>query len=617
MSKSNFLQRSLLAVFVAVTFAVSAKKVSANDEVLKTEHGAALKVILRHDSAIFADADESSHSQPVRQFEFYFVLAADEGKAKTKNNFYRVATGTKKSSAVGWVKASDVVEWPHGQVLGFSKRFERDPAHFFENQQDAEGYLTNGNPHDAISREPEGIEILSLLPILYESELEIHGEPTRVFQVAYIHPADPKNVWEAKESISIPVIQAELTLDIVFVIDTTSSMGPYIEAAKTVIRKIAVEVNKNQNVSGRVRIGLVGYRDKGDHYTSKVLCTLEAGNNLEVFDAILESTEARGGGDTPEQVYAGVQSAISEMNWNAVANRHIILIGDAPNHSDERSLVSVEKVLASAQPDTSSGDVEALLRHITIHALQVGSNSGRDSDLLCRRQFARLAAGRNFAGLCASTSSVSSFTEQLVTTLTNRVDDTEEAIKGKVEDLASRDPNAGSIGAVLEYLGKEKVVGATFSSGYAAEIDSKGNRTVEPYLLVGRNDLRAFKSALEFCVTTLEGAGDPGSKDVPRILNGLKTLTVHLNYDGEVTAETPLKDILQLILGLPVKSDVFDMTPARLAAMSQRDFNSWVDQVDASYALVDGHIENARWFNLGRETKPELRFAFLRISDLP
>lgn len=587
------------------------------DDVLKTEHGARLKLIVRHDTAVFAEPNESSRSQPLRQFEFFFCLAADESGAKTKDGFYRIAAGTSESNAIGWVKADDIVEWPHTQVLGFTKRAERDPANFFLNQQAIESYLRDGSTEQAISREPNGVEILSLLPILVETEIEVNGEKVKSFQVAYIHTADPKNVFAPKDSITIPQIQKELTLDIVFVIDTTSSMAPYIDAAKEVIRKIAAAVNTNQNVKGRVRLGLVGYRDSGDEYVSKILFSLETGTNLSAFETALGHIKAEGGGDNPEQVFAGTRSAVTEMNWNDIANRHVIVIGDAPNHEDEKSLVSVEAVVAAAQPGASSDDIEAILQHITIHALHVGEGSGAEFET-CRRQFSTLAAGRDFAGLSANTASVSSFMDSLITNLTNRVGDTEHAIKGEIAEVTTKaDPNSGSLGAVLEYLGKEKLVGATFASGYVSETDSKGNRTVEPYVLVGRNDLRAFKSALEFCVTTLEGAGEPGSKDVPKILNALKTLTVHLGYGDEITANTPLKDVMQLILGLPIKSSCFDLTPARLAAMSQKDFDAWCGQVDASHSMVTGHIEKARWFNLGKETKAELRFAFVRITDLP
>ena len=200
--------------------------------------------------------------------------------------------------------------------------------------------------------------------------------------------------------------------------------------------------------------------------------------------------------------------------------------------------------------------------------------------------------------------------------MTKRVEDTESTIVGDTASV-EKDPNAGSIGAVLQYLGTEEVVGSTFARGFSAEIDSDGNRTVEPYVLVGRTDLRSFNSAVQFCVTTLEGAGDPGSRDVKKIVEGLKTLTLHVNYDGEVGPDTPLGEILQLIMGLPVKSKIFDMTPSRLAAMTQADHDAWVGQVNASHDMVKAHIDNARWFNLGRETRKELRYAFIKITDLP
>jgi serine/threonine-protein kinase PpkA len=418
------------------------------DDVLKTEHGARLKLIVRHDTAVFAEPNVSSRSQPLRQFEFFFVLPADKSGLKTKDGFYRIAAGTSEANAIGWIKTEDIVEWPHTQVLGFTKRAERERANFFASQQAIESYLHEGSTDQAISREPDGVEILSLLPILMETEIEVNGEKVKTFQVAYIHTADPKNVFAPKESLTIPQIQKELTLDVVFVIDTTSSMTPYIEAAKEVIRKIAAAVNSNQNVKGRVRLGLVGYRDKGDEYVSKVLCSLETGTNLTTFETALGKTKAEGGGDNPEQVFAGLRTAVTEMNWNDIANRHIILIGDAPNHEDDNSLVSAESVLAAAQPGASSDDVEALLQHITIHTLQVGEGAGTEFET-CRRQFSTLAAGRDFAGASASTANVSSFMNSLVTTLTNRVDGTEYAIKGEIKKLeAMADPNAGSIGVM-------------------------------------------------------------------------------------------------------------------------------------------------------------------------
>ncbi len=605
-------------VLVALLFLFFVSPTVTADDVLKSKSGAPLKVIVRNDTAVFAEPKESSRSQPVRQFEWFFVLPADESQAKNKDGFYRIATSKSAANEIGWVKADSVVEWEHRLVGGFTNRGRRGPAYFFENQQAVLSHLNDGSISQAISREPDGVEVFSLLPILKELKSKENGEDVKIFEFAYLHSADPKNVLSSvqqKEAITLQQVQSEITLDIVFVIDTTSSMEPHIAAAKEEVRKIAAAVNSNQHVRGRVRLGLVGYRDRGDEYVTKVLCSLESGSDLVVFEKILENTAVGGGGDDQEQVYAGLQTAVTEMAWNDIANRHIILIGDAPNHEGEKSLVALDTVLAGAQPGASSNDVDGLIRHITIHTLHVGSGSGPMSDH-CREQFSTIAAGRDFAGI--STDNAKSFVTRLAETLTNRVRDTESAVKGEVETfVTTKDPNKGAIGDIMLYLGKEALVGATFASGYSAEIDAEGNRTFEPFVLVGRNELRLFESALSFCVRRLEGAGDPGNKDVNSILEGLKLLALQIGYGGEVNADTPLNVLLELILGLPVKSKVFEMTPARLAAMSQKDYESWIAQVDASHAMVTGHIENARWFNLGKETRPELRFAFVRLSDLP
>src|SRR5690606_20782684 len=152
---------------------------------------------------------------------------------------------------------------------------------------------------------------------LKEITVDIHGEATKIYETAYIHTADPKNITSTvhRDGMTYSQLRGDITLDIAFVLDTTGSMQPYIDAAKSVIRQIAASVNSNQNVKGRVRLALVGYRDRGDEYVSQVLCTFEAGTNLAAFEAVLDRTIADGGGDEPEQVFAGVRTAVTELNW--------------------------------------------------------------------------------------------------------------------------------------------------------------------------------------------------------------------------------------------------------------------------------------------------------------
>jgi len=118
----------------------------------------------------------------------------------------------------------------------------------------------------------------------------------------------------------------------VFVLDTTGSMGGLIEGAKLKIWSIS-----NQIIGGTptpdLRVGLVGYRDKGDDYVTRVF---DLTTDLDDVYANLMSFQAGGGGDTPEHVNRALHEAVSDMSWNtdSSALRIVFLVGDAPPHLD-------------------------------------------------------------------------------------------------------------------------------------------------------------------------------------------------------------------------------------------------------------------------------------------
>src|ERR1051326_8491078 len=58
------------------------------------------------------------------------------------------------------------------------------------------------------------------------------------------------------------------TLEMVFVLDTTGSMGGLLEGAKQRIWGIVNEVMRSASHPA-VRVGLVAYRDRGDEYVTK------------------------------------------------------------------------------------------------------------------------------------------------------------------------------------------------------------------------------------------------------------------------------------------------------------------------------------------------------------
>jgi Mg-chelatase subunit ChlD len=109
-------------------------------------------------------------------------------------------------------------------------------------------------------------------------------------------------------------------------------MGGLIEGAKQKIWSIA-----NDMISARptpeLKIGLVGYRDRGDDYVVK---SFQMTDDIDAMYGHLRAFEAGGGGDMPESVNEALDEAVNKMKWSEDRSvlKLIFLVGDAPPHMD-------------------------------------------------------------------------------------------------------------------------------------------------------------------------------------------------------------------------------------------------------------------------------------------
>lgn len=121
-------------------------------------------------------------------------------------------------------------------------------------------------------------------------------------------------------------------IEVCFVLDTTGSMGGLIEGAKQKIWSIA-----NDMISAKptpeLKIGLVGYRDRGDEYIVK---SFPMTDDIDAMYGHLRAFEAGGGGDMPESVNEALDEAINKMKWSNDRDvlKIVFLVGDAPPHMD-------------------------------------------------------------------------------------------------------------------------------------------------------------------------------------------------------------------------------------------------------------------------------------------
>ena len=133
---------------------------------------------------------------------------------------------------------------------------------------------------------------------------------------------------ETAESRCLP---EPVDAEVVFVLDTTGSMTGLIEGAKQKIWSIAGGII--QRTGGKVRIGLIPYRDRGDVYVTKYFPLTD---NLDQVYSDLQSFRAEGGGDGPESVNQALHEAVTKIQWSESPRvmRTIFLVGDFPPHMD-------------------------------------------------------------------------------------------------------------------------------------------------------------------------------------------------------------------------------------------------------------------------------------------
>jgi hypothetical protein len=173
-------------------------------------------------------------------------------------------------------------------------------------------------------------------------------------------------------------------LEMVFVLDTTGSMASLIDGAKQRIWGIVNEVMQSSS-RPNVRIGLVGYRDRGDEYVTTLLPLT---NDLDKVYTTLMGYRAVGGGDLPEDVRRALAEGVRNAGWSPTQSsprmaQILFLVGDAPPHDDYQD-----------QPDTVSTAAEAAQNGIVVNAIQCGEISGTGEKW---QKIARVGQGEYFS----------------------------------------------------------------------------------------------------------------------------------------------------------------------------------------------------------------------------
>jgi hypothetical protein len=286
----------------------------------------------------------------------------------------------------GWMPAAKTIDWKHAMVAEFTNPANRGPVLFLKSEQDETNLLLSpdlgaagaklradaqaGHPGPLIAQEPANyVDILRnfyLLPILSAKEIEREIPPASMRLLEVISAPDtPPAAPSDRDRLR------DYKASLVFVIDTTLSMQPYIDATRDAIRSVITQIGTTQ-LASKFRFGLIAYRDSLTdtallEYPVKVYAkpdfTQPPDAILPQIAAVQQATVSSQGFD--EDPIGGLQAALNDIDWNAVAGKYVILITDAGarpgNHPHSITGMNIKDIKAEAERKNVSLSVIHLL----------------------------------------------------------------------------------------------------------------------------------------------------------------------------------------------------------------------------------------------------------------
>ena len=558
-----------------------------------------------------------------------------------------------KDDAGGWINGALAIDWQQTLTVAFTRTGGRDPALFFRSHDDLVSLLqsehlvrdtdrmrksiTEGDiPEDfpVIAKEPDTYvdpnREFYLLPILgYDQVYLDSGYKTTVLNVAAVTlQAGEEDRLSASQPGTkpgggrspAPAKAENYRAGVVFVIDTTSSMGPYIDRTRAAVHQIYDRL-KASDIGDALSFGLVAYRDNteaapGLDYVSRVAATLEDGRDpAEFFQKVnrVEPASASSRGFN-EDAFAGIYDAIEEIDWRGYAGRYVVLITDAgardANDPLARTSLGADRLrLLAQEKDQVAGGAK-----IAIAVLHLLTPEGRNTHARAAAQYHELSRWGDAGDLYfpVDGGSVEAFGKQVDTLADALLKQLEGARAGRlievpegpdVPEIARRTALVGRA-MQLAYLGREagsrapRLIDAWVSD---RDLLDPAVKSLEVRVLISKNQLSDLQETLE----AIFAAGEQTFMSAKDFFGQLRGAAAALARDPDSMSQIQVKRLADVGLvgewldDLPYTSQIMNLTESRWLARSYAEQQEVLDVIEEKIRLYRRiHDDTDRWIAL-------------------
>ena len=187
---------------------------------------------------------------------------------------------------------------------------------------------------------------------------------------------DFKIIQECEESIF-----KDTSIDIMFIMDLTGSMGGFLSEAKRNIKKITEEIS-DHNPGSKIRLSFIGYRDFDSKEEPRNYEIINFTEDIENLISTIKKYECYGGGDQPEDIAGALNQAL-KMDWKSSA-KYVVLVCDAPCHGSKYHDIYIDSF---KDGDPAGYNIENLMEqfknmNITFYCVEINSSTKKMFDIM-------------------------------------------------------------------------------------------------------------------------------------------------------------------------------------------------------------------------------------------
>jgi hypothetical protein len=182
----------------------------------------------------------------------------------------------------------------------------------------------------------------------------------------------------------------EFSAAVVFVIDSTISMDPYIDRTREAIRKVYQRIEA-QNLGKQVKFGLVAFRSNtqavpGLEYTTKMYADpTQVKDSADFFAKIADLKQATVSSSSfDEDSFAGVMESIDKVDWSQFGARYVVLITDA-------GAIEGDDKLSKTGLSAAQVRIEAANPGVAIYTLHLKTPAGAKDHAKAEAQYQNLS----------------------------------------------------------------------------------------------------------------------------------------------------------------------------------------------------------------------------------